>query len=228
MPSDTTVVVTSCGRPDLLQVTLDSFFHWNTYDIEKIVVVEDSGKVGIVDPLKSRYQHRPVHWIEHPTRKGQISSIDDAYAQVTTDYIFHCEDDWEFYRGSFIEGSKKILEHRKDILQVWIRELDDTNGHPISPEIYQAGDVTYRMPETDYRNFAHGFTFNPGLRRLADYTLIGSYGGHVVYNTVNPQISEMLLGCLYKALGSRASILMQGSCRHIGDGRHVGSWTATP
>ncbi len=219
MPSDTTVVITSCGRPDLLQQTLDSFFRWNTYEIEKIVVVEDAGIPGIVDHLKLRYQQAPICWIEHPTRMGQIRAIDDGYAQVTTDYIFHCEDDWEFYRGLFIEESKAILGLRSDILQVWIRELDDTNGHPIEPDIYQAGEVSYRLPEIDFRGFAHGFTFNPGLRRLANYRAIGSYGSHVVYNTANPQISELLLGALYKALGFRAAILMQGCCRHIGAGR---------
>jgi hypothetical protein len=222
MASDTTVVVTSCGRPDLLRMTLDSFFRWNTYDIEKVVVVEDSGVSGIVDSLKSRYRDLPVTWIEHPARMGQIRAVDDGYGQVTTDYIFHCEDDWEFYRGSFIEESKKILEHRRDILLVWIRELDDTNGHPIGPEIYRTGDVSYRIPEMDYRVLAHGFSFNPGLRRLSDYAALSSYGSLVVYNPVNPQISEMLLGCVYKALGFRAAILMKGCCRHIGAERHCG------
>jgi len=28
---------------------------------------------------------------------GQIKSIDKAYSMVDTEYIFHCEDDWEFY-----------------------------------------------------------------------------------------------------------------------------------
>ncbi|MDB5401878.1 MAG: glycosyl transferase family 2 [Rhodopila sp.] len=222
MPSDTTLVVTSCGRPDLLRTTLDSFLRWNTYAIEKVVVVEDSGISGILDPLKARYRHLPVVWIEHPSRMGQIRAVDDAYAHVKTDYIFHCGDDWEFYRGSFIEESRKILEHRRDILQVWIRELDDTNGHPVGAEIFQGNDVSYRLPELDFRGFAHGFSFNPGLRRLADYATLSSYGSLVVYNTVNPQISEMLLGCIYKALGFRAAILTQGCCRHIGAERHCG------
>lgn len=34
------VVLTSCGRPDLLIRTLDSFFRFNTYPVSQFIVVE--------------------------------------------------------------------------------------------------------------------------------------------------------------------------------------------
>ena len=46
---DTTVVVTSCGRHDLLRTTLESFYRFNTYPgIRRAVVIED----GLGDPAE--------------------------------------------------------------------------------------------------------------------------------------------------------------------------------
>lgn len=55
---------------------------------------------------------------------GQIKSIDLAYQEVKTDYIFHCEDDWLFYRSGFIEDSMTILESDQSILTVWLRDIE--------------------------------------------------------------------------------------------------------
>src|SRR5271170_1236016 len=47
--SDVTVVVTSCGRQDLLERTMDSFLKYNRYPISKYIIVEDSGDVSMND-----------------------------------------------------------------------------------------------------------------------------------------------------------------------------------
>ena len=39
---DVSLVVTSCGRFDLLERTLDSFFKYNTYPIKEVIITEDS------------------------------------------------------------------------------------------------------------------------------------------------------------------------------------------
>ena len=43
-----TLVVTSCNRFDLLVQTLNSFFSKNTYNLDKIIIIEDSGRKKIV------------------------------------------------------------------------------------------------------------------------------------------------------------------------------------
>ena len=40
--NDVSLVITSCGRFDLLERTLDSFFEYNTYPIKKVIITEDS------------------------------------------------------------------------------------------------------------------------------------------------------------------------------------------
>ena len=49
--------------------------------------------------------------------------IDLAYSNVDTEWIFHCEDDWEFYREGFVEDSMALLEANPEALQVWLRCL---------------------------------------------------------------------------------------------------------
>lgn len=39
--SDITVLVTSCNRLRLLALTMNSFFHFNTYVIRELIIVED-------------------------------------------------------------------------------------------------------------------------------------------------------------------------------------------
>jgi hypothetical protein len=47
--NDVTLFITSCGRPDLLKITLESFIKYNTYPIKEAIICEDSGINGIID-----------------------------------------------------------------------------------------------------------------------------------------------------------------------------------
>jgi hypothetical protein len=104
-----TVVITSCGRWDLLEKTLYSFTACNTYPIDRYILIEDSGKAEMKDKIMEKYPFIDVVLNEVPI--GQIASIDTAYQMVTTPYIFHLEDDWHFHtEGDFIKESIDILE----------------------------------------------------------------------------------------------------------------------
>ena len=107
--SNVSVVLTSCNRPNELKVTLESFFRFNTYAINKIIIIDDSGIKNCIDDclsfIPSNLEKKVIYNEENI---GQISSIDKAYSLVDTKYIFHCEDDWEFYDYGFIEKSMDI------------------------------------------------------------------------------------------------------------------------
>ena len=217
--SDVTVVITSCGRQDLLDATLQSFLQFNSYPIREYLITEDSGTPGINDALKRKYSELPIVWIEE-ARRGQLPCIDDAYSRVRTKYIFHCEDDWEFYASGFIERSRLILENCPGVLQVWLRAEYDTSGHPLDSDrhviVHGAEPLTFRRLSYNFlggRGPWHGFSFNPGLRRLADYTLIGNYAQ---YQT------ETKVSAAYKArLMSAVVMCGDGYVRHLGEGRHI-------
>ena len=192
---DITLVVTSCGRYDLLARTLDSLFAYSDLTFAEVILAED--------------------W---EGMSGQVRMIDKAYCRVKTPYIFHCEDDWEFYKRGFLGDSLEILEKYPDILQVWIRAHNDTNGHPIErrPE-YDVPTMVY-----GFEGMWHGFAWNPGLRRLADYHRfyhrLGSYSSCT--QGFSSAQAESVIGSYYKDAGFRAAILpeVNGYARHIGGG----------
>ncbi len=216
MAADTTVVITSCGRHDLLLRTLLSFRAFNTDRHTGDVLVVEDGE-GDPSALCARFGAR---LLRIGKRVGQIAAIDLAYSFVTTPYLFHCEDDWEFYRAGFIERSRPLLESDLSAVCVWLRSWGDTNGHPLS---FASPCRTFGVLAQDYLyagNAWTGFTFNPGLRRLSDYTRVGPFARLTADAGVPVEVA---IGTHYRGLGFRSVILDEiGYVRHIGWGRHVG------
>ena len=213
-----TFVMTSCGRPDLLRRTIDSFFRHNDYPIEKYIIIEDSSDETMKDWLLENYGS-VFEVIFNKPKLGQIKSVDRAYSKVQTPYIFHCEDDWQFFRGHFISESLSVLREDPKIVQVWLRDLWDTNTHPPERTILRTEDaVLYRRITFDHHGW-HGFSFNPGLRRKADYDIIGSYEA-VGYQYVNIG-HEKAISQKYKDLGYYAAILEEAAVEHTGWDRTV-------
>lgn len=219
MSDAVSVVVTSCGRFDLLYTTLESFFKFNTYkNIGQIIIIDDSGRAEeaslvlekMVGNLRGIFD---IEIIVNNENIGQLKSIDLAYSLVKCPYIFHLEDDWEFYRPGFIENSLDILRNFPWIVTVWLRSHVDTNGHPIE----LVNGLSFGLLQLSYCNCWHGFTWNPGLRRLSDYQLHGSFSEHVP--------GERMASVWYMMKGFRAAIssVSEGFVRHIGWDRSTGT-----
>ncbi|MHC8322698.1 glycosyltransferase family 2 protein [Pseudomonas sp. GB2N2] len=212
--SQITLVVTSCGRLDLLKATLASFDQFNTAPIREVFITEDSGAEGVHEII-------PAHWKGHCTvfvnrpKLGQLASIDLSYEHVTTPYIFHCEDDWEFYRPAFIEDSMTVLESRPEILQVWLRSYNhDLRVH--SPYIRLGerevvGGVACYPLISDKPEW-QGFSLNPGLRRMKEYRLCAPFSSFS---------GEKALSQKYAALNLVAVTLEADAVMHTGFGLHV-------
>ncbi len=86
-------------------------------------ITEDSGDSAVEACIPEHWRAHTQFFINNP-RLGQLRSIDAAYAQVQTSWIFHCEDDWDFYREGFIEESQRLLEEDPQALQVWLRSFN--------------------------------------------------------------------------------------------------------
>ena len=210
-----TFVVTSCNRPKLLARTLDSFVACNTYPITRFILAEDSGDRDMLEFVQQRYGDLFDTILFNEPRLGQIRSVDRAYAEVDTPYVFHCEDDFEFLRPGFVEESLSVLKHDPKAITVWMRHLWDCKKHALSERIQYTNDgVMYRyvLPKKSHNEIWHGFTFNPGLRRLADYERIKPLAkvGH-----------ELQINNRYHELGLHGVVLEEGATRHIGAGHHV-------
>ena len=219
-----TAVVTSCARHDLLALTLRSFFAMNTHPETRMIVVED-GPQDPDDALKAEFAGRPIRWINTGGRAGQLRAIDLAYSQVDTPYIFHMEDDWEFVRPGFIEKSVAILQAEPLCLQVWIKGKPGKRGHGAEPIDRQSQGVDWRPVIRDRKNFWHGFSFNPGLRRLREYRLLGRFADVVESQLGKGAIGEAQLSEIYGSIGYFSAQLWEddgaGFVIHLGGDRHV-------
>ena len=91
---EVTLIITSCNRNNLLSKTLCSFAKFNTYPIKECIIVEDSSFILDISRLDIPHLDYPIRVISNRKNIGQVRSIDRAYAEVKTPYIFHCEDDW--------------------------------------------------------------------------------------------------------------------------------------
>ncbi len=214
--SDITLVITSCGRFDLLKITLESFVKQNRYPIKRLILTEDSGDEAVHDAIPKELSDNALIFVNSP-QLGQLKSIDLAYSHVDTDYIFHCEDDWFFYRPDFMTESKAILEHDTSILQVRISKHDYIDGNLVKLTDRQSiNGCGY------YRNSGKwkGLSWNPGLRRLVDYKLLDSYTSYQSKNDTFLDV-ESHLNKFYASQGMEAVFLENYVVDHIGDGRHI-------
>lgn len=232
--NNVTLVLTSCGRMDLLEKTLDSFFKFNTYPIERFLITEDSEDPAIFaqcNELNKKYGN-VLEFIFNEKRLGQSKSIDKAYDTVTTKYVFHCEEDWEFYKSGFIEDSIRVLSGSPKILQAWIRPKNDRILNKISEKIFEingmkiravlpasfsTGDVNEDGTPMFVKNYM-GFSWNPGLKRISDYRLlVNGYTGMVREHLIDHWYRDN--GYLVVSLSKKDD---DGYVKHIGWDRRAG------
>jgi len=214
------VVITSFNRFDLLQRTIDSFNQYNTYPIDKFIIIEDSGDLEMKRKIEHYLNGKEENYklIFNETNQGLVESIDIAYSQVETPYVFHSEDDYEYFREGFVERSLEVLEHDPLVMQVWLRSLDDTVDMPVEPEILKSGDVPYHLIGHCINNWWHGFCFQCGLRKMSAYSRIKPF---TQWSPPTDFLSqhECKIGQAYYALGYRAAILPEGYAKHTGQFR---------
>lgn len=220
MGSNISLVVTSCDRHDLLKETLDSFIRVNCGGAkpDACIIVED-GPTPMPDWLASNIHFYSanvgkVRWINNECRRGQIYSIDRAYALVTTDFIFHCEDDWTFAQGGdWLCESKRILDKYPKILQVSLR--GQSGWHTLIDLPPFEG---FKIAQPYWKHGWGGISFNPGLRRVKDWKDLGSYGRHVQYGSQGLG-HEIALSKLLLDRGFRIADLNRRIVEHTGGAR---------
>jgi Glycosyl transferase family 2 len=211
------VVVTSCGRFDLLRETLASLKAHLEPAPDAWVIIEDSGdeRVRAVDAELGLN----AEIILNRPQLGQMKSIDKAYAQVKTPYVFHCEDDWEFFRDGFLAESFAILEARGDVSIVCLRPRAEQNKLVRNaPREIVAGVAMFTLDPSLHPEY-FSYAFNPGLRRMRDYHDIGPFA---------PLGHEEDVSYHFKRAGFRLANLEDPAVRHIGDDRHVLDPTQPP
>lgn len=211
-----TVVITSFNRFDLLQRTIESFNRTNRYPVD-IIIIDDSGNKQMHKNIIREYSK--YHLILNERNIGLVESIDKAYSQVTTPYIFHSEDDFNYIKPGFIERCIGVMEHDSKVFRVGIR--GKTHIKSLDPQVLMAGDIPYRLAlETDSHGnqYWHGFGFQCGMIRKSSYDIVKPY---TQYSTPQEFITvrECRIGLAYYDLGLLAVSLAEDYALHTGGKR---------
>jgi len=225
-----TLVITSCGRVELLKRTVASLIKYYKFPKERFIIIEDSANKKVADELKAEFGEIATLLI-NDKNLGILKSVDKAYEKVTTQYIFHCEDDWVFYRPGFIEESIAMLEADAKLKQVNLRSIhhDYIVHHPLNIEPQRlniAGMYCYKIKIPDGYDKTQiptsfsieeldwsCFSFNPGVIRKSDYDLTGGY--------CNVAASEAEISSWYKLRGYYMVALEYDAVLHIGWGHSL-------
>lgn len=203
-----TVVLTSCGREDLLARTLESFLAHHRPG--RVVIVEDSADPACAARVAAR--HPGVDLLANVTRLGQLPSIDRAYATVTTPLVLHLEDDWEFTGPVDFPGAAGLLGHRADVQAVCFRRLGDLSfTERLRSRRFRHAGGRYARLDHLHPDW-HGLTFNPTLLRHATWRDLGPY---------TPLGNERTISRTAKDRGGFVAYQLPGVCHHIGTGRRV-------
>ena len=211
MYTNVTMVLTSCNRLDLLKRTIQSIPTQTLNKIKNKIIVDDSADQNCFAQLKEENENGYLkNWkiLYNEVKLGQPASIDRAYSHVNTEYVFHCEDDWFFEDGDFIDKSLPILDKYDNIIQVTFRK---DSPHPTEDVIYEDGTSSEFSILIPGYNGWPGFTYNPNLFRFSAYEEIKPVIGR----------SEKDVGLLYNQKEYYSVALKHKTVYHIGDNRHI-------
>lgn len=220
MDKEVTLFITSCGRPELLKRTLESFVKFNTYPIKEAILCEDSGISNIVD-FVTYILPFPVIFCYNTERIGQMKTIEIYTQLIKTPYVFHLEDDYEFFDSGFIELSFEIMDSDPKISQVL---LEDEQHDYFKLDI--GNPLCYKVLTSDplltYVNNGDGalnlFSWRPSLKRIEIQRLRMPYELWDDEYTIQLQINKM---GYYAVITKNVKNGAKGFCKHIGKNYHV-------
>lgn len=206
-------LTTSCNRPDLLEITLKSFYKKNPYVID--MVIHEDSKEGLDN--RTRLPNYYNTFLRLTNGMGQHKSI-EVFLQENKDkyqgrYYVHLEDDWEFSNSyDWISDSVSIMEQDQSIIKVLARE---GSPHPCEhDQMLVYGNTPtrkygYLKPWTGSDGIEwSGFSWNPGVTRM---DLLKQFAPF-------PKYEQELAEKIYLA-GYKVVELADPVYKHIGEGR---------
>lgn len=207
-PARFTVILTSCGRFDLLEETIRSFVTY--FSVHQLIVAEDSGDHAGAAAIAGKFPF--VDMRVNDPRLGQMASIDKAYAGVETPFVLHLEDDWRFHQGCNLDHVATILESSPRLSLVTIANRRYAMKYGRSARISETGGLRLREFEPEAHPDWFGYSFNPSVVRIARWNELGPFAN---YRT------EGELSRMAKLCGLGIAMHVPAIAEHTGDSRHV-------
>lgn len=179
-----TAVITSCGRPEKLNLMLNSLVDHADLEFDAVILVEDAGCKESISIAKKYIPESKLKIIFHEVNIGQLKSIDEAYGLVKTKYIFHIEEDWLFIERGFLKYSLDIFRKNKNLACLSLRPHKDWSGYSL-------------LHQNDYylvnkkRSFIwQGLCINPGIYDKSKYDKLGDYQRYLKERIVSQAYGE--------------------------------------
>jgi hypothetical protein len=200
-----TAVITSCGRHEKLDKMLNTLVKMADVEFESVILVEDAGCIDSVNVAKKYISESKLKIIFHEKNIGQLRSIDEAYSYVTTKYIFHIEDDWEFIETGFLQYSLEIFKRNPRLACLSLRPHKDWSKY----SLLKKND--YYLVDKIHNFVWQGLCINPGLYDKNKYDQLGDYKRYY---------KERIISQVYGELGFQGGISnnKKGYVIHTGDG----------
>ena len=257
------VIILSCGRWYELSKTIESFEKYNTYKfIRKKIVMDDCLDMDGLNHMQLKYSSHGYIFLHTTTPRNKNYSKTSAraawslYEGLTkycndsdVKYVFHLEDDWEFYRAGFIEDSLAILKSDeidnnrlvyKNISQVHLRNyqiykprlaIEDFCGGSLTKDhiklVHQSRykgyhkNLSYFLYQEKSNRCWYHYSNNPGLTDVN--LLIEGIENCVAKGLNGLTMAEHCLSCQYKRKGYTlaSTMIMNGYVGHLGSKSHV-------
>ena len=207
-PSKYSIVLTSCGRFDLLEDTIRSFAA--QFDFDVLTVAEDSGDHAGAAAVAQKFPF--VEMLVNDPKLGQMRSIDRLYERVKTPYVVHLEDDWRFERSCDLDKAARVLDANKDLTGIVIAYREPAPKFKPFIETRTIEGATYRFFAPDAHPQWFSYSFNPSVVATATWK---SFGPFAKYKT------EAELSVIAKNMGMRYAVITPAIGIHTGDERHV-------
>lgn len=119
-----TFTITTCKRLDLFEKTINSFLNC-CLDLNKIdhwLCVDDNSSEDDKKRMQLLYPFFTFRW-KSLTEKGHPQSMNIIRDTVKTEYVFHVEDDWQFFNPrSYISECMDVLDSNPAVKQCLINK----------------------------------------------------------------------------------------------------------
>jgi len=151
-----TTIITSAGRREYLEPTIESLRKNFIYDRDKVLwyIIDD-----YPDSTGTRQYIGGLAGFDlkilNARNKGLGYCLNQIYAEVNTEFVFHCEDDWLFLRPIPVEHMMRVLQENPHLRQLLLFRV------PIGRDY--RGEV--KITSKGYAEYYHRFSFNPHLAK---------------------------------------------------------------
>lgn len=226
-----TITQTTCKRYDLFEKTVISFINCclDLNLVHKWIVVDDNSSESDRKKMKEKFP-----WIEYvmkPIDKaGHSESMNILQNMVTTDYVFHMEDDWKFIKkDNYLTKCKFILDTCENYGQCLLNMnyAEDESGFDIKGGIIKQNRLfryyehEHYKSEQELNEFTKKNEGNPtcaywphfslriGLLKKKVWDVVGKFN-------LNANHFEMEYAYRYRDHNFKTVFLDNISCIHIG------------